>query len=113
MSQSGFCTECGFKVASYDGLACCPNCGTESIPCADNNQVTIAINWHELHLLCVWAEQWAHAKCGGAGVVYSIAGRLAAQYPERHALTLAGEVRELQAHFGREHIETHGIQGVE
>jgi len=106
----GFCTDCGFKVKSFDGLEKCPNCGSKGIPCSFSNQVKVDINWHELHLLCVWAERWAHEKLEGAGTIYSIALRLQQQFPDKHPLTLAGEVNELKKHIPN--IE-HNIPGAE
>lgn len=110
--MAGFCTLCGHEVASFDDLSHCPNCGTEGVPCKADDQVTVSVNWHELHVLAVWAEQRAHSTTGGAGVVYAIAHRLEKQHPERHRLTLAGEVHELQDQFGAENVQTN-IPGVE
>ncbi len=98
MSNSGFCTDCGARIASFDGLDGCPVCGSKGVPCGDDNQVTVSVNWHELHVLCVWAENWQrHANLGR--VVYAIAARLKAQHPERNALTLAGELGEIAKQY--------------
>lgn len=93
--MSGFCTDCRFRVESFEGLMKCPNCGTKSSPCNDANQVTVSINWHELYLLCVWAENWGR-QIKEAGIVYGIAQALEEQHPERHPLTLAGEINDMQ-----------------
>jgi hypothetical protein len=62
-----------------------------------SDDVTINVNWHELRILAIWAENWAERfkeKDGGGmqRIVNIIAGRLHAQYPEKAALTLTGEL---------------------
>lgn len=109
--SGGFCTECGVRIVSFDGLTACPACGTTGIPCSDDNQVTVSVNWHELHLLCVWAEHYAHS-IKSPGVVYAIARRLQQQFPDRHKLTLAAEIQEVKRQFGQHGFETN-IPGVE
>lgn len=101
--MSGFCTVCSWRVESFEGLNACPNCGSTSKPCGDADQVTISVNWHELRVLCIWAERWAIEKVepsgdtgGGRGVVYAIADRIAAQNPGRGALTLARELNDMR-----------------
>lgn len=110
--MSGFCVDCGWHVDSFDGLEVCPQCGSKGVPCADEYQIKASVNWHELRILCIWAERWAHQHAGGAGTVYAIAGRLMTQFPALPSLTLAGEVREIQDYFGRDQVETN-IPGVE
>jgi hypothetical protein len=90
----GFCTECAAHIESWEGLTACPRCGTTNVPCANENQVTVTVNWHELHLLCVWAENYQRAQ-GLGSTIYAIAKRLHAQHPERDPLTLAGELGEM------------------
>jgi hypothetical protein len=112
MNDSGFCTDCGVKIESFESLNTnnCPLCGSTSIPCADNNQVNISINWHELHVLTVWAEQFAK-DAEMKTTVWSIAHRIEKQYPEKHLLTLAGEMSQLKREFPN--AEINGIAGVE
>lgn len=98
MKESGFCTECRFKIPSFDGLDKCPNCGTKGIPCKDTEQVTISINWHELHILFVWAENWGR-KINKAGLIYGISHDIEKQFPEKHQLTMMGEVNQLKKDF--------------
>jgi predicted RNA-binding Zn-ribbon protein involved in translation (DUF1610 family) len=95
----GFCTLCGADILSWDGLYACPACGSKSVPCAEAHQVTVSINWHELRILCIWAENWQREK-GCNPVVYAIAKRIAAQHPGRAPLTLAGELGELSKAVG-------------
>lgn len=92
---AGFCTLCGVDILSFKYLSDCPNCGTTNQPCGIENQVNVSINWHELRVLCMWAERWAAEKKLG-NVVYSIAERLAKQFPERTPLTIAGEIGQLK-----------------
>lgn len=99
--MSGFCTACGWKVVTFDGLKACPQCGSKGLPCDDADQVTVSVNWHELRVLCVWAERWAIEKVepsnsGGRGTVYAIADRIRAQHPSRGSLTLSGDINELR-----------------
>lgn len=94
---TGFCIQCGHHFDTFDGLTQCPNCGTSDPPCMDTYQVNISINWHELAVLCIWAERWGHEKVGGAGVVYSITERIRKQHPEmaiQSPLTLSGQINQ-------------------
>lgn len=99
-ARGGFCTDCGHRIESFEGLKACPACGTASVPCSDRDQVDVSINWHELHVLVVWAENWQRqhpADCGNS--VYAIAKRLQAQHPDRSPLTLAGELGDLAKQY--------------
>jgi hypothetical protein len=96
--SKGFCTSCRFEISSFVGLGKCPNCGTEGIPCDYENQVNISINWHELHLLFVWAEHYGRS-INQAGLVFGIAHAVEAQFPERHKLTMSGEVNEMKKKY--------------
>jgi hypothetical protein len=60
--SEGFCTLCSASIESFEGLARCPKCGTDSQPCSNDNQINVKINLHELRILCIWAENWAD-KC--------------------------------------------------
>ena len=103
----GFCTLCSFCVESFDGLDRCPNCGHTGTPCGDERQVTVTVNVHELRVLCIWAENWAH-KHKGSGernadtmpdLVYAIAARLRKQLGEHKAtpLTMSDEFAAVKA----------------
>ncbi len=96
-TPGGFCTTCSHKVASFDGLTCCPNCGSHGTPCSTDNQVTVSINTHELRLLCIWAENWG-LSIKSPDVVYGIATRLRNQIGDRATLTMADEFAELRKH---------------
>jgi hypothetical protein len=93
-SSGGYCVDCGHHVDSFDGLTKCPACGSQSLPCADADQITASVNWHELHILCVWAENWQRKNDLGR-TVYAIAKRLEAQFPDKPRLTLAAELGEV------------------
>ena len=106
----GFCTRCGFKVEDFEGLTECPQCGDSHPPCDDKDQVTISINWHELHILGVWAEARANELDekypGSSEVVYSIMSRVESQFPDRHSLTLAHEIGLLKKDPRVKNLET-------
>ena len=55
---AGYCTCCRLDIKSFAGLEKCPKCGTETVPCSYKNEVNIKINWHELRILTVYAENW-------------------------------------------------------
>ena len=112
MSDSGFCTECGFRVETFQGINACPQCGTKSVPCLDSDQITVSVNWHELHVLGVWAENWARERAHTPGVVYAILARLQEQHPEQPPLSLAGEIAQIRQAFGPDKVQ-HNIRGVE
>lgn len=96
--MSGFCSLCGYRVEDFRGLKGCPSCGATSVPCSDDDQVTVSVNWHELRVLCIWAERWAHhsAEQSALDSVYAIAMRLRRQHPDRGGLTLADEFGALR-----------------
>lgn len=95
------CTSCEaeFTDAETEGALGCPSCGTQSVPCSIARDVTLNINWHELRILTIWADNWAGAHCDVSGKksLATIIKRLEAQRPEGYpALTFLGECRELQ-----------------
>jgi hypothetical protein len=89
----------------------CPNCGSGSIPSDIERDVSIKINWHELHILCVFAENWAryikekNNITDSSLIVAAIAKRLERQYPNNGKLTLAGEIKDLQKAVEKGEIE--------
>lgn len=111
--SAGFCTHCSFVVESFDGLTCCPQCGSKGKPCATEDQVSVNVNVHELRLLCIWAENWAHLHKNDPHtgpsqpppsempeVVYAIAARLRRQLGSRDcSLTMRDEFAELKEKF--------------
>ncbi len=78
----------------------------------------IEVNWHELHILCVWAENFAQS-CFEKDpdgnnkmptVVTAIARRLQNQFPQFSQLTLSGEIADLPAALQRSGIECGPIE---
>lgn len=105
--MSVLCLECRAVIENTEGLNACPNCGGAGIP-AQLPPVTIEITWHELRVLTIWAEFWAshHTKAKEAPfdrdkpvnmveMVWKIAHAIEAQHPDRPALTLSGELKEV------------------
>ena len=106
------CSLCGkeFTDEEIEGVMKCPNCGTKSLPCAISDDVEIKINWHELRILVIWAENWAR-KCDAEESdreekmmlsIMTIAERLQRQFPEKTKLTLFAEIRELRKDYNIE-----------
>lgn len=101
-----WCTNCGVRLRQDEikGWGC-PKCGCEGIPCDPAKDVMVEVNWHELHILCCWAEFWSQhsaarpgaddSAAGMAKTVYAIARRLEHQWPDMGALTLGGEIAAL------------------
>lgn len=101
------CVRCGseFSEAETENAEGCPKCGSTGVPCAIKDDVTVRINWHELRILGIWADNWA-AACDerepgkdGKGAVTGILQRLQAQHPERTPLTLLGELKQVQEEY--------------
>lgn len=101
--SGGFCIDCGSEVESFDGLDACLFCNTQSVPCAWSDQVNVSVNWQELRVLVIWAENWARAHADSTPTmrrtVYRIAQRLRGQHPERGPLTLAEELGDLAGEY--------------
>lgn len=100
------CVNCGawFTEAEVEDAICCPACGNRGVPMAKTENVTVEINWHELRILCIWAENWARKiEEDGSGrdghdsvkAIYGIADRLQQQHPSKTPLTLSGELRQI------------------
>jgi hypothetical protein len=94
------CVRCGSEFSEVEtaGARGCPNCGATSVPMAIAQDVTVKVNWHELRVLGIWANNWA-AVCdeqdptGDAkGAIAGTLRRLEAQHPNRPPLTLMGEL---------------------
>ena len=107
------CLICGKEYIGEElgDILKCPNCGTKSIPCAISDDVNIKINWHELRILVMWAEQWASEidkkdssidqfSCYFS--IMTIAERLQRQFPDKTPLTMFGEVRQLRDWLAKE-----------
>jgi hypothetical protein len=65
--------------------------------------VEVKVNWHELRILTMWAENWANrikddpdTKANPVRTIFAIAKRLQDQHPLLPPLTLSGELEELK-----------------
>lgn len=98
------CTHCyaEFTNEELEGANCCPNCQSTGVPCDISEDVTIKINWHELRILGLWADNYAHSVTmpeESKQIVAKIIQRLEAQHPTMTPLTLTGEIRKLQEDY--------------
>lgn len=101
--ETVWCVLCGarFTHAEVDGHQCCSKCGHEGVPCDTNLDLSVVINWHELRILGIWAENYARscdAKDSSGHLVQTvqaIARRLQRQFPDETPLTLSEEIAEL------------------
>jgi len=101
------CTQCAaeFSDAEAEGITRCPKCGDPSVPMLISDDVTVKVNWHELHVLCVFAENWARkvdedmkddSPIKHLLNIMCIAERLQRQHPDKAPLTLFSEIRQLR-----------------
>ena len=106
------CITCSkeFTKEELKGASACPFCGDEGIPCNPKDDVNIKINWHELRILTIWAENWEGKFCRKEKkrsiTIACIARRLQHQFPDKTPLTLAGEIGELKDSGLMSDIET-------
>jgi Zn finger protein HypA/HybF involved in hydrogenase expression len=107
------CTRCSneFTEKDIEKATACPSCGTKSIPLNPNEDISIKINWHELRILCIWAENWAR-HCDKdkkddmsyetmLSTIMIIAERLQKQFPDKICLTLFSEIRTLRSELAK------------
>lgn len=106
-------TEDEAKVHFEDRLAkghfnmTCPSCGTTSLPSHIADDVEVKMNWHELRILTIWAENYARGIDDRKDpnmeslllTVMSIAARIQKQYPDKVPLTLFSEIRSLREDY--------------
>lgn len=92
-----------FTQEELKGASSCPKCENHGVPASPKEDVTIKINWHELRILAIWAENWARQieKNGDVTThpiltVNCIARRIQKQHPDKTPLTLSGEIEELK-----------------
>lgn len=97
------CLICNEEFTKEDltHVSCCPKCGNSGLPADPKDDVTIKINWHELRILTIWAENWAarikdETKTQPQLVVACIARRIQKQHPDKTPLTLAGEIEQIK-----------------
>jgi len=104
-----WCTLCGARFADDEikGWGC-PKCGDDGVPCGCDRDVSVQVNWHELHILVVWAENWASRSSDvpkGHKVIAAIARRLQSQHPELPHLTLTGEIAAMPAELAKRGVK--------
>lgn len=115
-----WCVDCGarFTQEEIEGWGC-PKCDSQGVPCDVNKDTTVEINWHELRILVIWAENWAgHCRRQETDsssktapvTVAAIARRLQMQRPEFGSLTLADEIAALPADLAKAGIEIGKIE---
>jgi DNA-directed RNA polymerase subunit RPC12/RpoP len=121
------CTNCALELAEdeTEGLERCPRCGSQGVPMLVADDVTVEVNWHELRILCMWAENWAAqtkdataARNEREGSTYPdpqrtvniVAGRIHAQFPDKPPLTMTGELGDLKK-WADEHARGMEISG--
>lgn len=102
------CIKCSseFTERQLEDAYACPSCGSKSIPMSPQDDVTVKINWHELRIFTIWAENWARQCDKNAEdkpnhenmlmTIMTIAQRLQRQYSNKTPLTLFSEIRELR-----------------
>jgi hypothetical protein len=95
-----WCVHCGVRLKDEEVKGWgCPKCGYQGLPCDPAKDVTVEVNWHELRILVIWAENFARQmedkSANSSKTVYAIAGRLRRQYPDFEPLTLSEEIAEL------------------
>lgn len=92
------------------GKTGCPACGDTGLPMAIAQDMLIRINWHELRILTIWADNYARQHKDNPGMAQSIAAIVKALEMQRPsgefaALTIAGELQELANHSSFSEIE--------
>jgi hypothetical protein len=115
-----WCTLCGarFTESEISGWGC-PKCSAQGVPCGCDQDTKVEVNWHELRILTIWAENWAH-QCKRKGddknsdtmpmVIQAIARRLQNQHPEFPQLTLTGEIASLPADLAKSGIKIGNVE---
>lgn len=99
------CMLCGAVIEppTDEQYSCCPECGTDLLPADLGESADIHLTWHELRILCFWAEFWA-SHCVAAGIaphdmhkiLYGICDRIALQHLDAPPLTFAGQISALR-----------------
>lgn len=115
-----WCVDCGarFTQEEIEGWGC-PKCGSQGVPCGVEKDTTVEINWHELRILVIWAENYAQ-QChrqkvdssseGMPVTVQAIARRLQAQHPTFGHLTLSGEIAALPSDLAKAGINVGSVE---
>ena len=115
--ETTWCVGCGarFTHAEVDGHMACPACKSEGIPCSADMDIRVEVNWHELRILVIWAENWAAQSANQPEnkrmplTVAAIARRLESQC-DFGRLTLSGEISELPRKLAENGISVGGVE---
>ena len=95
-----WCVDCGARhnEAVVKEAKACPTCGSKGVPCSTRYDLRVEINWHELRILGIWADNWAahSSEAGMQKICQSILHRLERQYPDLNPLTMGGEIRQVR-----------------
>lgn len=113
-----WCTVCGVRLTEDEVKGWgCPKCGNKGVPCGCEQDTSVEVNWHELRILTIWAENWAHhiedddkEGMDSKLVIQAIARRLQLQRPQFPQLTLTGEIAALPADLAKSGIEIGNIE---
>jgi hypothetical protein len=112
MNKFARCLICNQEFTKEDlkHASSCPKCGNTGLPADSKDDVVIKINWHELRILTIWAENYARSikddKTKPQLTIACIARRIQKQYPDRTPLTLAGEIEQIKKETDFKIIET-------
>lgn len=111
------CVTCSgeFTSSQTRGKSGCPACGNPGLPMSPDDDVEVKINWHELRILTIWAENYAGSIKGKPDVkgdpvqtIFAIAKRIQDQFPFRNPLTLSAEMELVKREFAG--VEVHGVE---
>lgn len=97
------CVDCYEEFSEEDvgDSEACPACGTCTLPMSIDEDILLPINWHELRVLTIWASNYAEKLPDSSRISLHKTLKRLDKYrpPGGAALTLVGEIKELQEHF--------------
>lgn len=98
------CLCCGepSEWESDAGPPCCPHClCSVHVPADLDDMATVTLTVHELRVLTMWADKWAHSMpdLHSKRVVTGIVDRLVPQLPGGQSLTIDQLVSDLASRF--------------
>jgi len=110
------CLQCAAETEAdpESELSGCPSCGDSAhVPANLDDTVNITITRHELRILTIWANNWAHSHDDEPGqkAVRTILDRLGTQTDT--PLTLGQEIADLRAAFGDVRVISSGGEEVD
>jgi hypothetical protein len=110
--ETTWCLDCGgrFTAEEAQGAFACPKCQSRGVPCSTEEDLTVEINWHELRVLGIWAENWARKDEKMLRTIAAITRRLERQHPGKDPLTLSAEISGLPAALAKEGMNVGPIE---